>query len=171
MKLPSKKKMKRGMGEVVTQLAVFTTETLQQILLQVDSGKCTLMKTGNAAEVALLSESRDLRMFCSKLSHVSIIARASPRVKQSVVIQANLFIYKSLWLGDGVNNVSAMKAADAAVALLNGYGDESITTDINQDIEDDRRQQKLKKKCIGSKQKSTLGALSSVKVKDELEDA
>lgn len=43
-----------------------------------------------------------------------------------------------------------MKAANVSVALLNGYGDESTTTGMNVDVEDDRRRQRVKQRRIGS---------------------
>jgi manganese-transporting P-type ATPase len=59
--------------------------------------------------------------------------------------------------GDGVNDVEAMKSADAAVALLNGFGAESVP-DEEIDHDEERRRERLAKRKIGSNRSSHAGA-------------
>jgi hypothetical protein len=62
---------------------------------------------------------------------------------------SDTFLCLSLLLGDGVNDVAAMKMADVSVSLLNGYGQETGGSSGGWDTEEDRRRQKLAELKIG----------------------
>lgn len=75
--------------------------------------------------------------------------------------------------GDGVNDVTAMKSADVAVALLNGFGDEH---DINTGIDEDnkRRKLRLQEQPLGTtkkKRSSEAAKKSNERIKKQIEDA
>ena len=53
-------------------------------------------------------------------------------------------------IGDGVNDIAAMKTADISAALLTGYGKEVIVAD-SIDVENERRKSKLNQRQIGNK--------------------
>jgi cation-transporting ATPase 13A1 len=63
-----------------------------------------------------------------------------------------------------VNDVTAMKSADVAVALLNGFGDEKDLID-GKDFDDERRRKKVEAKLLGS-QRLTHGQVTKVKRKE-----
>ena len=58
-----------------------------------------------------------------------------------------IITYVDCTIGDGVNDVAAMKVADVGAALLNGYENEGSNSN---DLEDKRRLEQLSKRKIGS---------------------
>ena len=52
------------------------------------------------------------------------------------------------FIGDGVNDIAAMKTADVSAALLTGYGKETIGDD-SIDTENERRKSKLNQRQSG----------------------
>jgi magnesium-transporting ATPase (P-type) len=63
-----------------------------------------------------------------------------------------------------VNDVSAMKSANVAVALLNGFGDEKDLTD-GEDFDDERRRKKIESQMLGS-QRQKHGQGTNLKRKE-----
>jgi hypothetical protein len=63
------------------------------------------------------------------------------------------------FVGDGVNDVAAIQAADVAAALLNGFGAELDLDTAGIDIDDKRRTKKLKLVDIGSNRKQNAAKL------------
>ena len=59
---------------------------------------------------------------------------------------SDTFLCLSLLLGDGVNDVAAMKMADVSVSLLNGYGQETGGSSGGWDTEEDRRRHRQERR-------------------------
>jgi magnesium-transporting ATPase (P-type) len=57
--------------------------------------------------------------------------------------------------GDGINDVAAIQSADVAAALLNGFGSEDDTTNI--DFDDERRRKSLQSARMGSNRMKQTG--------------
>lgn len=118
-------------------------------------GHCFIACSGEAIDTVL---SNDIRNSASaaireRLAYVSVIARASPSTKESVV--RHLKNTKTVMMtGDGTNDVNAMKLADVSAALLNGFGSE-VTSSA--DMEDKRRLHRILKE----RRKLRKGASSS----------
>ncbi|CAJ1961879.1 unnamed protein product [Cylindrotheca closterium] len=115
--------------------------------------KCAIAATGSALEQVFGDGSNEaLELIAENLSCVSVIARATPGLKKSVILCLKKRCEKTvLMCGDGANDVAAMKAADVSVAMLNGFGSEGTNSD--EDVDDKRRTQKLKSKNLGSNRK------------------
>jgi len=82
-----------------------------------------------------------------RLPRVTILARASPSIKQSFVSSLKKIGCKVLMCGDGVNDVAALRESDLSVALLNGYSDLSY---LHRDVEDDRRRENWQRSRMGT---------------------
>lgn len=72
-----------------------------------------------------------------------------------------------------MNDVTAMKGADVAVALLNGFGDENDFVSDGEDEDNKRRKSKLLSRPLGSNKKKSSSASkeSNDRVKQEIEEA
>lgn len=130
----------------------FNGKNTDDILKLQKLGKCAIMMSGASVDVLLYSSELkdDTRYVMLKnMDKVTIISRASPETKQSVLgaLKTNCKC-NVLMSGDGLNDISAMKTADISAALLNGFGRESISTF---DDENQRRLTLLK----SNKSKST----------------
>jgi magnesium-transporting ATPase (P-type) len=148
--------------------------SVRDVVKRQKQGKYAMAATGDALELILdePSSEKTMKSLADNLFRFSVIARATPALKTLVVTCLKDRCDKTVMmcgknvlakierivtscshilflLGDGVNDVSAMKAADVAVALLNGFGAEG-ENGLEQDLDDKRRQQKLKLMKIGS---------------------
>jgi hypothetical protein len=78
------------------------------------------------------------------------------------------FTYISLntLLGDGVNDIAAMKTADISAALLTGYGKEVAGAD-SIDIENERRISKLSERQIGNNRLDATRHPKQIRTREE----
>lgn len=85
-------KLTKGKGEELTiscnstrENEPFSMKTLKKVLKRQQLGKCSISATGNALEEILQSDDKTMTSLACKLSHVSVIARATPKLKYNVV--------------------------------------------------------------------------------------
>lgn len=145
----------------------FNEENTKEILSKVDSGKYVIVAIGRAIEIMNDDNNESSLLMLQNLDKISVIARSSPQTKQYVVSTLrNHCEKKVMFVGDGVNDISAMKAADVSGAILNGYGSED-TNAIERDIENERRMEKLKDRKVGKDKSNQKIGQDRVKLKIE----
>jgi manganese-transporting P-type ATPase len=137
----------RGKSLSKKVISEFNFQETESVILRAESSHCAMLISGAAIEELMISdrvESEVKDLILRKLDNFSIVASASPQTKQ--LVMATLKTYCDsyvLMCGDGINDISAMKTADISVALLNGYGKESIS---KVDEENERRILALKRR-------------------------
>lgn len=159
-----------------SQKKAVTPSSLKKILNEQKKGLCAIATTGQALEKILdESSGKTFQLLLDNLSSVSIIARATPSLKESVITCLRQRCGKKVMMcGDGVNDVAAMKAADVSVALLNGFGAED-TGGAQKDTDNKRRIEKLQSEPLGRNRKkkrvSVEREASISRMKSQLESA
>eukprot|EP00980_Cylindrotheca_fusiformis_P028481 scaffold22604_cov130-Cylindrotheca_fusiformis.AAC.3 len=149
-----------------------TSSSVGRIIRFQEDGKCAVAATGQALERVLEADSSDVYdSLVDKLSSISVIARATPAQKKSVITCLKRSCGQTVMMcGDGVNDVAAMKASDVAVALLNGFGSEDNAGACS-DIDDERRLTKLKAEKLGSNRKGPKQSESQNRMKARIKKA
>lgn len=146
------KRNKRRKGFSLERDEAISTENVRLFLSAVDMDGHSFAMTGAAAEMLIADTSKGSaeNLLRDNLHKVAVVARASPNQKRGFVTYLKEHCGKKvLMCGDGVNDVAAMKTADVAVAMLNGYGDETAEGQNNRDVEDENRLQNLSRKRLG----------------------
>lgn len=129
------------------QVNIFSVEVAKSVQRDICEGG-TLIASGDAVS-SLLENCGEASRYVKDhlLSHVSVVASASPKDKYVFVSWLKQKKHV-LMCGDGVNDIAAMTTADTSAAMLSGFG--SNSEGGSKDFEDARRKERLKKRRIGS---------------------
>lgn len=164
---------KNGSHMEETQEKKVSLASVNRVIELNQKGKCAIAATGSALEQVFEGGSNEaFELISEHLSSASVIARATPGLKKSVILCLKQKCRKTvLMCGDGANDVAAMKAADVSVAMLNGFGSEDINS--SKDLDDERRAKKLMSKAIGSnrKQRKKSSKDSQKRINERIEKA
>lgn len=187
VKFQKGKKGRLGKRSSSSETKSFSESSLKDVLKLERLGKCAIATTGVALERVFENPS-DPQVKCvlDNLSRISVIARATPKQKNDVishlkhkngrtVLMCGTKRPANVWkfnrgdsdlfscysnIGDGVNDVTAMKSAHVAVALLNGFGDENDLIG-GEDFDDERRRKKIESMLLGNQRQKHRQGMNS----------